>query len=50
METGYIKADSSNLPAVSAITIHAFYMSNPNFISAEIRNVKIERYVNIICI
>ncbi|XP_022900417.1 uncharacterized protein [Onthophagus taurus] len=43
MEAGFMKADSSNLPAVNAFMVHTFYCKNLNFMSAEIKNVKTER-------
>lgn len=45
MEAGFIKAASDNLPCISVEMIHEWYHSNPQFVSAEVRHSKTERYV-----
>ncbi|XP_022828364.1 uncharacterized protein LOC111357789 [Spodoptera litura] len=40
MEGGFVKADNTNLPRVSALMIGKFFAANPDFCSAELRNVK----------
>ncbi|XP_037294959.1 uncharacterized protein LOC119189459 [Manduca sexta] len=40
MEIGFIKADSANLPKIDSFMIANFFASNPDFCSAEFRNVK----------
>ncbi|GBP22832.1 hypothetical protein EVAR_17186_1 [Eumeta japonica] len=40
VEKDFIKADSANLPKVDSFMIANFFASNPDFCSAEFRNVK----------
>lgn len=40
MEKGFMKADSSNLPRVDSFMVAQFFANNPDFCSAEFRNVK----------
>lgn len=40
MDQGFIKADSANLPKIDSFMIGNFFASNPDFCSAEFRNVK----------
>lgn len=40
METGFVKADSTNLPRIDSMMIAKFFASNTDFCSAEFRNIK----------
>ncbi|XP_046964290.1 uncharacterized protein LOC124533166 [Vanessa cardui] len=40
VEKDFIKTDSANLPKVDSFMIANFFASNPDFYSAEFRNVK----------
>ncbi|CAG4938604.1 unnamed protein product [Colias eurytheme] len=42
-ETGFVKAQSDNLPKIDAFMMTAYFASNPDFTSAEIRGVKAAR-------
>ncbi|XP_062536653.1 uncharacterized protein LOC134205428 [Armigeres subalbatus] len=41
--TGYEKADSRNLPSIMEDTVINFFTSNPNFVTSESRQVKMQR-------
>lgn len=43
LESGFVKATSSNLPKVDSAMVFEFYRDNPDFFSAEMRNVKASR-------
>lgn len=43
MEKGFVKAASDNLPVVDSEMVNNFYVSNLNFFSAEVTNVKTKR-------
>lgn len=43
MEKGFAKADSGNLPEVSMEMVSEFMLSNADYFSAEIKNVKLKR-------
>ncbi|KAG6438923.1 hypothetical protein O3G_MSEX000333 [Manduca sexta] len=40
MEIGFIKTDCANLPKMESFMIANFFASNPDFCSAEFRNVE----------
>ena len=40
MEENFVKGDSTNLPRLDAIMVASFFATNPDFCSAEYRNVK----------
>ncbi|KAJ8720818.1 hypothetical protein PYW08_006283 [Mythimna loreyi] len=40
MEDGFVKAESTNLPRINALMVAKFFACNPDFFSAELRNVK----------
>ncbi|CAG9124729.1 unnamed protein product [Plutella xylostella] len=40
MEVGYVKGDSTNLPRINSLMVGRFFAVNPDFCSAELRNVK----------
>ncbi|KAI5644485.1 hypothetical protein NE865_03592 [Phthorimaea operculella] len=40
MEPGFMKADSANLPKIDSYMVANFFACNPDFCSAEFRNVK----------
>lgn len=40
MEVGYVKGDSTNLPRINSLMVGKFFAVNPDFCSAELRNVK----------
>ncbi|KAJ8711958.1 hypothetical protein PYW08_008912 [Mythimna loreyi] len=40
MEDGFVKAESTNLPRINALMVAKFFACNPDFCSAELRNVK----------
>ncbi|KAF9416639.1 hypothetical protein HW555_006069 [Spodoptera exigua] len=40
MEDGFVKAESTNLPMVNTLMVAQYFASNPDFCSAELRNVK----------
>lgn len=42
-EAGFVKAQSDNLPQIDAFMMTAYFASNPDFTSAEIRGVKAAR-------
>ncbi|KAF9411550.1 hypothetical protein HW555_009698, partial [Spodoptera exigua] len=42
-EAGFVKAQSDNLPKIDAFMMTAYFASNPDFTSAEIRGVKAAR-------
>lgn len=42
-ETEFEKADSRNLPLILEDTIIKFYATNPNFVSSESKQVKMQR-------
>lgn len=42
-DSGYIKADSSNMSEVDVIMIMDYFNSNRDFISAEMRGVKMRQ-------
>ncbi|XP_072943451.1 uncharacterized protein [Epargyreus clarus] len=42
-EIGFVKAQSDNLPKIDAFMMTAYFASNPDFMSAEIKGVKAAR-------
>ena len=40
MEENFVNGDSTNLPRLDAIMVASFFATNPDFCSAEYRNVK----------
>lgn len=49
-ESGFLKAQSDNLPRIDAFMMTSYFASNSDFMSAEIKGVKAERYLYYICI
>lgn len=41
MESGFIKANSGNLPKIDSLMVANFFATNKDFCAAELRNVKI---------
>lgn len=42
-DTGFVKAQSDNLPKIDVFMMSTFFASNPDFTSAEIKGVKATR-------
>ncbi|KAL1487866.1 hypothetical protein ABEB36_015516 [Hypothenemus hampei] len=40
MDKSFVRADGSNLPKIDALMVGLFFKNNPDFYSAELRNVK----------
>ncbi|RVE48832.1 hypothetical protein evm_006606 [Chilo suppressalis] len=47
MDTGFVKAESTNLPRIDALMVGEFFALNPDFCSAEQRNDKASIYKNV---
>ncbi|KAJ8978086.1 hypothetical protein NQ317_004620 [Molorchus minor] len=43
IDVGFLKGDSDNLPRVDSEMVNEFYVTNMQFLSAEVRNVKTQR-------
>ncbi|XP_028170878.1 uncharacterized protein LOC114360375 [Ostrinia furnacalis] len=43
MDPGFVKAESTNLPKIDTLMVANFFALNPDFCSAELRNVKITK-------
>ncbi|XP_072387374.1 uncharacterized protein [Diabrotica undecimpunctata] len=43
MEEGFVKGQSDNLPKIDIYTVSDFFSSNPSYISAEIKGVKLSK-------
>lgn len=43
MEPGFSKGSAENLPKVDFSMVDEFYMSNLDYLSAEVRNIKTKR-------
>ncbi len=43
LETGFLKADSGNLPPVDVFMVMDYFNKNKDYISAELRGVKMQR-------
>lgn len=41
MEEGFVKGQSDNLPNIDIYTVMDFFSSNPSYVSAEIKGVKL---------
>lgn len=43
LEQGFLKGDSGNLPMVDVIMVMEYFNQNKDYISAELRGVKMEK-------
>lgn len=43
-ESGFVKAQSDNLPKIDAFMMTDYFASNPDFTSTEVKGVKAARY------
>ena len=41
MEEGFVKGQSDNLPKIDIFAVMEFFSSNPSYVSAEIKGVKL---------